>query len=153
MPVFVCCLQAAFEQAFALGLASQAALVTGTIERMGPCTNSTFIAAQYSMALGATMAVNQTAAGLALAAAMNADLAGCAVAAASGLPLLEAGCSLTTLQVLASKPILTILTFLHTVYPTDACKSAMIPTLTVYAVCMPGDNLVCQCLQVSQNTL
>lgn len=101
---FACCSQTVFEQAFALGLASQAALVTGTIERMGPCSNSTFIAAQYSLALGSTMTTNQTAAGLALAAAMNADLAGCAVAAASGLPLLEAGCSLTTLEVLASKP-------------------------------------------------
>ncbi|KAL3151492.1 hypothetical protein ABBQ38_012492 [Trebouxia sp. C0009 RCD-2024] len=94
--------QTVFEQAFAMGLASQAALVTGTIEREGPCSNSTFLAAQYSLALGYTMTVNQTAAGLALAAALDADLAGCAVAAASGLPLLEAGCSQSTLRVLAT---------------------------------------------------
>ena len=69
------------------------------------------------------MAVNQTAAGLALAAAMNADLAGCAVAAASGLPLLEAGCSQTTLQVLASKPIhLAPLAFMNAFYPAITCK-------------------------------
>lgn len=136
-----------FEQAFALGLASQAALVTGTIERMGPCTNSTFIAAQYSVALGATMAVNQTAAGLALAAAMNADLAGCAVAAASGLPLLEAGCSLTTLQVLASKPIypLIIPVFIIAVYSASACNQANYHAGFVWC------SLVCKCLHVSHD--
>lgn len=99
-------LQTVFQQAFSLGLTSQAALTVGTMERMGPCTNSTFFAAQYALALGVTMTVNQTAAGLALAAALHTDLAGCAVAAATGLPLLEAGCSTSTLSVLASKPFL-----------------------------------------------
>lgn len=97
-------LQAVFQQAFVLGLTSQAALTVGTLERMGPCTNNTFFPAQYALALGVTMTANETAAGLALAAALNADLAGCAVAAATGIPLLEAGCSTSTLSVLASKP-------------------------------------------------
>ena len=97
-----CLLQLVFQEAFTVGLYSQAALAVGTMERMGPCTNSTFFAAQYALALGHTITVNQTAAGLALAAALNADLAGCAVAAATGIPLLEAGCSTATLKVLAS---------------------------------------------------
>lgn len=98
-------LQTVFEQAFTNGLANQAALATGTLEKLGTgtCSNGTFLAAQYALAIGSMLQTNQTAAGLALAAANNLELAGCSLAAASGIPLAEAGCSAFTQDVLSSQ--------------------------------------------------
>jgi hypothetical protein len=100
------CPQTIFAQAFTSGLANQAALATGTAESLskGTCNGGTFLAAQYALALGSVMAANSTAAGQALAAANNANLAGRSVAAATGIPMASAGCSLSALQTLASKP-------------------------------------------------
>jgi len=100
------CSQTIFAQAFTNGLANQAALATGTAENLskGSCNGGTFLAAQYALALGSVMAANSTAAGQALAAANNANLAGRSVAAATGISMASAGCSLSALQTLASKP-------------------------------------------------
>ena len=100
------CSQTIFAQAFTNGLANQAALATGTAESLskGTCNGGTFLAAQYALAFGNVMAANSTAAGQALAAANNANLAGRSVAAATGIPMASAGCSLSALQTLASKP-------------------------------------------------
>lgn len=100
------CSQTIFAQAFNAGLANQAALATGTAESLskGSCNGGTFLAAQYALALGSVMAANSTAAGQALAAANNANLAGRSVAAATGIAVASAGCSLSALQTLASKP-------------------------------------------------
>ena len=100
------CLQTIFAQAFTNGLANQAALATGTAENLskGSCNGGTFLAAQYALAVGSVMTANSTAAGQALAAANNANLAGRSVAAATGIPMASAGCSLSALQTLASKP-------------------------------------------------
>ena len=99
------CLQLVFQKAFTSGLAPEAAVSTGTAERLGggTCNNGTFLAAQYALAMGNLIDTNQTAAGLALASAHDINLAGCVVATATGIPLVTAGCSQNALKTLASE--------------------------------------------------